>query len=271
VCRVIGEQLQHQWSPAIMCATHPAQAFLDTPLNTMLHHWTKLPPPLPAAALHAPAGLGDLLLLTLLRGCLVMLPLLGLSATLPWLAAALTTVAAMTGWLVTKAVLAYQFADGRTLLVQQTGVTIHIPTLVAAEVLGVFMAWFLLVLVWFNRRVMQQPAAGDPIVALHTRTAAAMQQQRLAVQQWVSQQEPAGVGPELTAPLLGAAAAAEAGETGLAGDDAASFASAHSRQLSNASWVTASESLPGSGSASLPGAGSVSGPAAALQPAAGLQ
>lgn len=185
-----------------------------------------------------------------------MLPVLGLSATLPWLAAAIATVAGMSGWLITKAVFAYQLADGKTLFVPETGVTLHLPTLIAAEVLGVFMSWFLLVLVWINRRVMQQPAAGDPIIALHTRTAAAMQQQRLAVQQWVSEQEPAGVGPELTAPLLGAAAgaaaaaAAEEGEAGVFGGvggvvDAASFVSARSRQLSNASWVTAAESLPG--------------------------
>jgi hypothetical protein len=194
-------------------------------------------------------GLGDLLLLTMLRGCLVMLPLFGLSATLPWLAAAGTTVAALTGWLVTKAVLVSQLAAGSKLyLVEQTGVTLHLPTLIAAEVLGIAMAWFLLGLVYFNRRVIAQPAAGDPIIALHTRSAAALQEQRLAVQDWVSQQEPAGVGPELTAPLLAAAAvAAEAGEAGPCGVGvgvAASFASAQSRQGSNASWVTAPESPP---------------------------
>lgn len=200
--------------------------------------------------LHCPAaGLGDLLLLTFLRGCLVMLPLLGLSATLPWLAAAVTIVAALTGWLVTKAVLLHQLAAGaKSFLVAPTGVTLHLPTLLAAEILGIFMAWFLLALVWINRRVMQQPAAGDPIIALHTRSAAALQQQRMAVQEWVIQQEPAGVGPELTAPLLAAAAAAEAGEAGPSGAGAGvavSFASAQSRQGSNASWVTAHESLPG--------------------------
>ena len=177
------------------------------------------------------AGLGDLLLLTLLRGCLVMLPLFGLSATLPWLAAAGTTVAALTGWLVTKAVLVSQLAAGdKSYLVEQTGVTLHLPTLLAAEVLGIAMAWFLLGLVYFNRRVIAQPAAGDPIIALHTRSAAALQEQRMAVQDWVSQQEPAGVGPELTAPLLAAAAtAAEAGEAGPSGVGVpASFASAQS-------------------------------------------
>jgi hypothetical protein len=192
--------------------------------------------------------------LTLLRGCLVMLPLLGLSATLPWLAAAVTTVAALTGWLVTKAALLYQLSAGKSLLIAQTGVVLHLPTVLAAEVLGIFMAWFLLALVWINRRVMQQPAAGDPILALHTRTAA-LAHQRMAVQEWVVQQEPAGVGPELTAPLL-AAAAAEAGEAGPSGmgveEEAVSMVSAHSRQASNTSWVTAPESL--SGVTSLPAA-----------------
>jgi hypothetical protein len=117
----------------------------------------------------------------------------------------------------------------------------------AAEILGIFMAWFLLALVWINRRVMQQPAAGDPILALHTRTAA-LAQQRMAVQEWVVQQEPAGEGPELTAPLLAAAAAAEMGEAGplrMGVEDAVSMVSAHSRQASNTSWVTAPESLSG--------------------------
>lgn len=201
-----------------------------------------------------------------------MLPLLGLSATLPWLGAAVVTVAAMTGWLVTKAVLACQLAGGpgATLLVSQTGVALHLPTALAAEVLGAVMGWLLLVLVWINRRVMMQPAAGDPIIALNTRSAAAMQQQRLSVQQWVSEQQQessAGVGPELTAPLLAAAAATEAAEAGQAGfsvaaaggvqEDAAasSFVSAHSRQLSNASFVTAPESLPAAGSGALAPAG----------------
>jgi hypothetical protein len=196
----------------------------------------------------AATGLGDLLVATLLRGCLVMLPMLGLSATLPWLAAATTVVAAMTGWLTAKAVLLYQLADGNVFQVQDTGVTLHLPIVLAAEVLGAFMAWFLLVLVWVNRRVMMQPAAGDPIISL-TRTAAAMQQQRMAVQQWISQQEPAGEGPgegpDLTAPLLDGAAAAEAGQAGfVVEDDAASFLSARLRQLSNSSWTTA-ESSPG--------------------------
>lgn len=221
---------------------------------------TCVPPSLPPCCLHlqpkhicvvlaasTAAGLGDLLLLTMLRGCLVMLPLFGLSATLPWLAAAGTTVAALTGWLVTKAVLVSQLAaGGKSYLVEQTGVTLHLPTLLAAEVLGITMAWFLLGLVYFNRRVIAQPAAGDPIIALHTRSAATLQEQRMAVQDWVSQQEPAGVGPELTAPLLAAAVvAAEAGEAGPSGVGvAASFASAQSRQGSNASWVTAPESPP---------------------------
>lgn len=146
----------------------------------------------------------------------------------------------------TKAVLLYQLSAGKSLLIAQTGVTLHLPTVLAAEILGVFMAWFLLALVWINRRVMQQPAAGDPILALHTRTAA-IAQQRMAVQEWVVQQEPAGVGPELTAPLL-AAAAAEAGEAGPSGtgiEEAMSMVSAHPRQGSNTSWVTAPESLSG--------------------------
>lgn len=184
-----------------------------------------------------------------------MLPLLGLSATLPWLAAAVTVAAALTGWLVTKAVLLYQLAAADqtsktwTYLVQETGVTLHLPILLAAEGLGVLMAWALLVLVWINRRVMQQPAAGDPIIALQSRTAAL--QQRMAVQEWVRQQQPAEVGPELTAPLLGAAAAAEAAEAGLSGEVVEQAAS-RSRQQSNASWVTAPESLPGASSAPAP-------------------
>jgi hypothetical protein len=184
-----------------------------------------------------------------------MLPLLGLSATLPWLAAAVTVVAALSGWLVTKAVLLYQLAAADqtpktgSFFVQETGVTLHLPILLAAEGLGVLMAWALLVLVWINRRVMQQPAAGDPIIALHTRTAAL--EQRMAVQEWVRQQQPAGVGPELTAPLLGAAAAAEAAEAGLSGE-LADKAGAGSRQQSNASWVTAPESMPGVSSVPAP-------------------
>lgn len=209
------------------------------------------PPVLHLAYLHPhPTGLGDLLLLTLLRGCLVMLPLLGLSATLPWLAAAVTIVAALTGWLAAKVALLHQLAAGhRSFLVQETGVTLHLPTLLAAEALGVFMAWFLLALVWVNRRVMQQPAAGDPIMVLQSRTAAAMQQQRMAVEEWVvSHQEPEGVGPELTAPLL-AAAAAEEGKAGMLGHvggdgELEAYRSAQSRQLSSASWVTAPESPP---------------------------
>jgi hypothetical protein len=101
------------------------------------------------------AGLGDILLLTFLRGCLVMLPLLGIPAALSWLGVGLTalTEAGMSAYLVTKAVFAYQLADGRKFLVADTGVTYHVPTLIAAELLGVFMTWFMFALVSGRCRV----------------------------------------------------------------------------------------------------------------------
>lgn len=181
------------------------------------------PPSLPSLFTTPPfppspcTGLGDVLLLTLLRGCVVMLPLLGLSATVPWLCAAVTAVVGMSSYLAAKAALLYQLAPaGRTLVVQDTGVSLHVPTLVAAEVLGLFMGWFLLVLVWVNRAVIRQPAAADPIMALHSRTAAAVAQQRLAVREWVTTHQPIGeLEADLSVPLLAQAAAAEAGAAGL--------------------------------------------------------
>jgi hypothetical protein len=116
---------------------------------------------------------GDVLLLALLRGSVVMLPLLGLAATRVWLAAAVLAVTAMTGWLATKAVLLCQLCGGpagaRTLVVGDTGVEVAVPLLLAAEALGAFMGWLLLALVVANRRVMRQPAAAAPFIALQVR------------------------------------------------------------------------------------------------------
>lgn len=95
------------------------------------------------------AGLGDIVLLTVLRGCLVLLPLLGIPAALSWLGVSLTALAeaGMSAYLAVKAVFAYQLAHGRKFLVADTGVTYHVPTLIAAELLGVFMTWFMFALV----------------------------------------------------------------------------------------------------------------------------
>eukprot|EP00775_Hariotina_reticulata_P008169 gene8169-8360_t len=87
------------------------------------------------------AGLGDILLLTVARGCLVMLPILGISAALSWVGIAVAALAeaAMTAWLAVKAAFLYQLATGRRFLVADTGVAVHVPTLLAAELLGIFM------------------------------------------------------------------------------------------------------------------------------------
>jgi hypothetical protein len=81
-------------------------------------------------------------------------------------------------------------------------VTLLLPVLLAAEALGVLMGCFLVLLAWVFRKTLLQPAAGDPAIALQ----AALQQQRMAVQEWVL-----GAG--------GARAAAGAGLEG-AGDEA---------------------------------------------------
>lgn len=187
------------------------------------------------------AGLGDIVLLTVLRGCLVLLPLLGISAALSWVGVGFTAVleAGMTAWLIVKATFAYQLAHGHRFLVAATGVTYHVPTLIAAELLGVFMTWFMFALVWINRSVMLQPAGGDPAVALARSVLHQQQmQQRLAVASWVnSQATPEATGPELTAPLLAGAGAAAG-----VGDDieTASFVTARSNQRSGSSLASAS-------------------------------
>lgn len=150
------------------------------------------------------AGLGDIIMLALVRGCLVLLPMLGVAASLSWPGVAVTAVldAAMTAWLTTKAVYVYQLADARQFQVVETGVTYHLPTLIASEVLGVFMCWFLLALVLVSRRVMLQPAANDPAAAVAL-SHSQLRQRHMRVKEWVSSSEaPEGVGPEITAPLL---------------------------------------------------------------------
>ncbi|KAF6251502.1 hypothetical protein COO60DRAFT_1559269 [Scenedesmus sp. NREL 46B-D3] len=154
------------------------------------------------------AGLGDIVLLTVLRGCLVLLPLLGIPAALSWLGA----------------VFACQLADGHRFLVAGTGVTYHVPTLIAAEVLGVFMTWFMFALVMINRTVMLQPAGSDPAVAL---AHSVLQHQQLA--------PPRGWG-RITAPLLAGAAGAAAEEEDV---EQATFVSAASKQPSLSSLLSA--------------------------------
>jgi hypothetical protein len=198
------------------------------------------------------AGLGDILLLTVVRGCLVIMPILGISAALSWagIAVAALAEAAMTVWLAVKAAFLYQLASGRRFLVADTGVALHVPTLLAAELLSIFMSWFLFALVWVNRSVMRQPAAADSAVALARSAALQQLRQRMAVQQWVSNQEPAEVGPELTAPLLSPQSMAPA--EGMCAvlttrdadvDDSDSFLSARSRQASG-SWRSAGSPAP---------------------------
>lgn len=193
------------------------------------------------------AGLGDIVLLTVLRGCLVLLPLLGIPAALSWLGVSLTALAeaGMSAYLAVKAVFAYQLAHGRKFLVADTGVTYHVPTLIAAELLGVFMTWFMFALVWINRSVMLQPANSDPAVALARSVLHQQQmQQRMAVASWVASQEaPEGVGPEITAPLLAGALGAAAADAAAAEEDdleRAMFVSASSKQASLGSLVSAS-------------------------------
>lgn len=192
--------------------------------------------------LNIATGLGDVVLLTLVRGCLVLLPMLGIAASLSWVGVTITALAeaAMSAWLITKAVLMYQLADARRFQVAETGVTYHLPTVIAAEVLGVFMCWFLFVLVLVNRGVMRQPAANDPAAAVAL-SRSQLRQQQLRTREWVSTTAApeAYEGPELAAPLLAGAPAA-----------GTSMVSAP-RDVENAdveSFVSATSMLPSSGS-----------------------
>eukprot|EP00878_Enallax_costatus_P025413 GHUV01027188.1.p1 GENE.GHUV01027188.1~~GHUV01027188.1.p1 ORF type:complete len:251 (-),score=62.57 GHUV01027188.1:388-1140(-) len=187
-------------------------------------------------------GLGDIVLLTLVRGCLVLLPMLGIAASLSWLGVTITAVAeaAMSAWLITKAVFIYQLADARRFQVAETGVTYHLPTVIAAEVLGTFMCWFLFALVLINRRVMLQPAANDPAAAVAL-SRSQVRQRQLRTSQWVSSTAaPEGYeGPEITTPLLaGAPAAGAMGVTAPRDEETAELES----------FVSATSMLPSSGS-----------------------
>lgn len=187
------------------------------------------------------AGLGDIVVLALVRGCLVMLPMLGVAASLSWLGVAFTAVvdAAMTAWLIVKAVYVYQLADARRFQVAETGVTYHVPTLLASEILGVFMCWFLFALVWVNRRVMLQPASHDPASAVAL-SRSQLQQRQMRVREWVSSTAaPEGAGPEITVPLLAEAPAA--GALGVSG-----FRDEETGEVE--SFVSATSMLPSSSS-----------------------
>lgn len=192
------------------------------------------------------AGLGDIVLLAVIRGCLVLLPMLGIAASLSWLGVAFTAIvdAGITAWLIVKAVFVYQLADSRRFEVAETGVMYHMPTMVAAEVLGMFMCWFLFVLVLVNRRVMLQPAADDPAAAVAlSRSQLRQRQQR--VRDWVSNTEaPEGLGPEITAPLLAGHAAA----SGTAGGTMNVSTPADEETGELESFVSATSLLPSTGS-----------------------
>jgi hypothetical protein len=196
------------------------------------------------------AGLGDIILLTLMRACLVLLPMLGVAASLSWLGVAVTALLdmAMTAWLIAKAVMVYHLADARQFQVVETGVTYHLPTLLASEILGVFMCWFLFALVLVNRRVMLQPAANDPAAAVAL-SRSQLRQRQIRVKEWVSSSEaPEGVGPEITAPLLAGASAAGATDVTAPRDE---------EEGELESFVSATSMLPSSSSVgSAPSAGS---------------
>lgn len=151
------------------------------------------------------AGVGDLLLLVLLRASLTLLPQLGIAAALQPGGLMLRGAAdgVSSAWLTTKAVAALKLSHGAaTFEVTQTGVRLHTALLLVAELLGVTMTWLLFVLVWANRHVLQQPASElVTLVALARGDAVRMQ-----VARWVASSTagaPTGaVRADLEAPLL---------------------------------------------------------------------
>ncbi|KAF8068367.1 hypothetical protein HT031_002056 [Scenedesmus sp. PABB004] len=152
------------------------------------------------ARLDGAAALADLLLLALLRGALVLLPLLQprLLASRAGRAAAAAAAAAISLWLSAKGGLALRLARGRHELPVPGVGTVHVAALLAAELLGVCMAWGQLALVWAHAAELGAPAPGGVALA---------QQRALfaRVASWVSSSGEAAagaLGPELTAPLL---------------------------------------------------------------------
>ena len=208
--------------------------------------------------------LADVLAASVIRGGCALLPMLGYSAALSPFGLSLYALisAAMTAWMATKAFLAYQLSEGHLLFVKSTGVTVHVPMVIAAEGLGIFMSWFVFTLVWLNRHVMKQPAAADSATFALAYSNSQLHHQRAAVASWlassdleapadedaqslleplIDQDQPSAVA---VAPAGAAAAAADDRRSKLpicrdsSTDDAASFVTAMSRTMTNASSVS---------------------------------
>jgi hypothetical protein len=220
-------------------------------------------PMTPDPRINLASQLADLLAASVIRGGCALLPMLGYSAALSPFGLSLYAFisAGMTAWMATKSYLAYQLSEGHLLFIESTGVTIHVPMVIAAEGLGIFMSWFVFTLVWLNRHVMKQPAAADPTTLALAYTNGQLQHQRAAVANWLASSDLEAPADEdadsLMEPLIqqdqhdavaveaaAAAAAADAIRGKLSvcrdgdADETASFVTAMSRTVTNASSVT---------------------------------
>eukprot|EP00877_Chromochloris_zofingiensis_P012323 jgi/Chrzof1/7344/Cz02g20120.t1 len=154
------------------------------------------------------ASLGDLLALALARGTWAMLPLLGVRAALSQVGMATTALLdiLMTAWLLLKALLAVQVSDGHEIVIPDACVTVHVPMLLAAEVLGVFMTWLLFALMWVNRAVIKPSGGSGNRRSISLPHSSSQVEPLVAVEDWLSQTdtEAAGDGDkDLSMPLLG--------------------------------------------------------------------
>jgi hypothetical protein len=142
------------------------------------------------------AGLADIVAGSLIRSCCALVPLLGTSllASTAGLAVSAVGSIAMTAWMSAKGFLAYQMSQDRLLVVADTGVTLHTPTLLAADLLAIFMSWFVFFLIWVNRNVMKQLLVTEAALQAQAASGWAYQhtplnQQFAAVMSWLDSSE----------------------------------------------------------------------------------